>query len=170
MMRKIFLILFSFTALFADMESEKSVDEGGLNFGLGVGVIILDKPDVVKTTVDNGKVLITEEEKQKLSLWLTSSWVNSDWPSKNVQIGPFVGLQLGGESAFINSLAVGLDLSFMKVRYGLPLDFQVGWAWTRTTQLADGYENNQNLPTGSTAVVTKDGVSDGFVFIASYKF
>ena len=181
MIQKLFLVLFSFTMLFAEVEDAyildgelnpavQENDTGGLNFGLGVGVIILDEPDIMRTTIDNGRVLITEEEKQKLSLWVTSSWVNSNWPSETVQVGPFVGLQLGGESAIINSLAVGLDLSFMRVKYGLPLDFQVGWAWTRTTQLADGYVNSQALPEGSTSVITKDKVTGGIVFIASYKF
>ena len=175
MIQKIlFLLLFSFTALLADTQEEFFIEEevssGGLNFGIGAGVMLLSDADIVDTTIDNGRVRVTTEEKEKLGFWLTSSWVNNSWPSEDIQIGPFVGLQFAGDKDFLNSLAVGLNLSFMKVKYGLPLDFQVGWAWTKTTQLADGYKDNELLPTGSTQVITKDIVTDGFVFITSYKF
>ncbi len=169
----LFLLLFSFTALLADVQDgfiEDEVDSGGLNFGIGAGVVLLSDADIMKTTIDNGRVRVTNEEKEKLGFWLTSSWVNNSWPSEDIQIGPFVGLQVGDNKDFLNSLAVGLNLSFMKVKYGLPLDFQIGWAWTKTTQLANGYKDNELLPTGSTKIITKDVVNDGVVFIASYKF
>jgi len=170
----LFLLLFSFIALLADTAEEFFVEDevasGGLNFGIGAGVMLLGDANIVDTTMDNGRVRVTREEKEKLGFWLTSSWVNNSWPSKHIQIGPFVGLQFAGDQDFLNSLAVGLDLSFMKVKYGLPLDFQVGWAWTKTSQLADGYKDNELLPSGSTNIITKDIVTNGFVFITSYKF
>jgi len=170
----LFLLLFLLTALLADTEEEFFIEEevasGGLNFGIGAGVMLLNDADIIGTTIDNGRVRVTTEEKEKLGFWLTSSWVNNSWPSEDIQVGPFVGLQFAGDQDFLNSLAVGVNLSFMKVKYGLPLDFQLGWAWTKSTQLADGYKDNELLPIGSTNVITKNIVTDGFVFITSYKF
>jgi hypothetical protein len=187
MLQKIlFLCLFIISSLISDteiipleeetdnaffyQETPQTLEKEALNFGLGLGAIFLSKADVLGTTVDNGTVRVIDEESQKLGVWLTTSWVNGSWPSNDIKIGPFVGIQLGGNKAFLNSLAVGLDLSFMKVKYGLPLDFQLGWAWTRTTQLANGYADNATLPAGSNTVLTKEVISNGFVFITSYKF
>ena len=182
MVKKIFLLIVSVSLMFADAKTEETqmdeysdfdeiyVEESRFNIGIGVGVLLLDEPDIIDTTVNNGKVVITDEEKEKLGFWLTSSWVNSNWPSKNIQIGPFIGLQLFDEKSFLNSLAVGINLSFMKVKYGLPLDFQLGWAWTRTSELAKGYKENEALPDGVSSIITKDVISDGFIFITSYKF
>ena len=182
MIKKIFLLIVSVSLMFADAKSDNNqtdeysdfgeiyVEESHFNFGIGVGVLLLDEPDIIDTTINNGVVIVTDEEKQKLGFWLTSSWVNSSWPSENIQIGPFIGVQLFDDKSLLNSLAVGINLSFMKVKYGLPLDFQIGWAWTRTSELAQGFNDNEAVPNGASEVITKDVIRDGFIFITSYKF
>lgn len=144
---------------------------GEFGFGIGFGVLLLNgEGDTRSATQDNGVVLITSQEKQKLGLWFTTSWVSDVWPKPKINFGPFFGVQLGGSDDIVNSFALGLDFSFKKIKPELPLDFQFGWAWSKVKTLANGYIEGQPLPSGSSQVLLKDVVKSGPVLIASYNF
>jgi hypothetical protein len=101
-------------------------------FGLGFGNVFLrGLGHIDAAVVDQGVVRITDQEKNKLGVWLTTSWINDQWPRSWawVGFGPFVGVQLGGTDDIVDSLAVGVAVSFKKIAPALPLDFQFGWGW-----------------------------------------
>lgn len=143
---------------------------GEFGFGIGFGIVYLDKPDITQAVVDNGKVIVTGEEYEKLGIWLTTSWVHDRRPSRSVNFGPYLGVQLGSNDQIVNSISIGLDFSFKKPPPEFPLDFQFGWAWTRTKTLADGYAENGDVPEGSSQVITRDIISHGPIVLVSYNF
>ncbi|RJP76454.1 MAG: hypothetical protein C4522_17865 [Desulfobacteraceae bacterium] len=139
-------------------------------FGLGLGLMILNKPDITSAIVENDIIRVTGEEKNKMGFWLTVSWIHDSWPTQQVGLGPFLGVQLGGNNDLVNSIAAGVDCSLKRISPKLPVDFQLGYGVTRIKILADGYESNSAPPSGSTQVLLKDTTKGGWVFICSYKF
>ncbi|MDY6947033.1 MAG: hypothetical protein SXG53_15065 [Pseudomonadota bacterium] len=142
-------------------------------FGLGFGNVFLRGLGHIDTAVvDQGVVRITDQEKNKLGVWLTTSWINDQWPPswQWVGFGPFVGVQLGGTDDIVDSLAVGVAVSFTKIAPALPLDFQFGWGWTRINSLAAGYAAGAAVPEGVSQVLLRKNVDNGPVLIVSYKF
>ena len=146
---------------------EENFDKFG--FGLGFGVILLKNSDITNVIVDSGTVRVIGEEKNKMGFWLTTSWINDEFPTTQIGVGPFFGVQLGGNNDIINSIALGIDFSFKRLGAKLPLDFQIGYAVTRIKVLADGYIENSPPPGAATQVLTKDTTEKGIVFIFSYK-
>jgi len=105
-------------------------DLAKFGFGLGFGVMNLRQSDIINSTIDNGIIRVTSEEENKMGLWLTTSWINDSFPSDWIGLGPFFGVQLGGNNEIVNSIAIGIDLSFRRLKPKLPLDFQIGYGVT----------------------------------------
>lgn len=163
------------------------------NFAVGLGAHYLTgSPDVLEHSVDNGVLRITNEEKYKLGLWLSTNTfldttkfcaplMNSCIISNDahkIRWGFFVATQLGNSSnsGILNSLAVGLSFMANHTRSDYvaagtaPLVFQLGYGLTRIQTLADGYTNGMTLPAGTNQPVMKKSIGKGPVLLVSTAF
>lgn len=161
----------------------------GFNFAAGIGTLYLSNhPDILATTIDNGVLRVTSDEKYKLGLWLSSHtyfdaeiWgINKNSPGHchTNCFGLFAATQLGGDnSGVVNAFAVGLAYTPTREHRqaadsspGLArLVFEAGFGWTRIQTLADGYTNGMTLPTGNQPVMKKT-MGRGPVLIVSTDF
>lgn len=163
-----------YDAVLAALQSDGSPGLDGFGFGLGVGSLMLRKPYVTNAAIDNGVVRVTGEEKDRLGLWLSTSWISDRYLTRKIGIGPFLAAQLGGNDQTVSSFGVGVALSFKNRRSSLsrkeqyPLDFQIGWAWTKVKTLASGYEDNKAPPSASTQVPLKETTRGGLLLLVSY--
>lgn len=160
---------------------EISVEENsleGFNFAVGLGLVYLKADDVKAATIDNGIVRVTDAEKTKLGVWLTTSTFFSNVnilvsKSDKYRWGMFVAAQIG-EEKIVNSVATGLSLASSQPGNSssgsAPLVFQLGYGWTRIQTLADGYVDGQALPSGATQPLFKKATSGGPVLLVSYNF
>ena len=156
---------------------EISVEENsleGFNFAVGLGLVYLKADDVKAATIDNGIVRVTDVEKTKFGVWLTTNTFFSNVTDKSkYRRGMFVAAQIG-EEKIVNSVATGLSLASSQPGNSssgsAPLVFQLGYGWTRIQTLADGYVDGQALPSGATQPLFKKTTSGGPVLLVSYNF
>lgn len=149
------------------------LDLKGFNFAVGLGVMRVSGGDVSAATIDNGVVRVTEVDKQKLGLWLSTSTF-FDTIKDSYRWGLFLGAQLGGDDKVLNGLATGIAIASAKKPSGQPgtspLVFQIGWGWTRVQRLADGYVDGEAPPGGATQPLFKKTTQGGPVLMISYSF
>ncbi|MCK9202454.1 MAG: hypothetical protein M0P42_15100 [Gallionella sp.] len=170
-------------------------DVKDFNFALGLGILhITNRPDVIETSVDNGVLRTTNEEKYKLGFWLSSNTfltttrfcvplidylfsINYCLADKNdkLRMGMFVATQLGGNNDILNSFAAGISFTADKSLVGYkpgtaPLVFQLGYGWTHIQNLADGYSDGMTLPAGTNQPVMKKTIGRGPILIVSTAF
>jgi hypothetical protein len=152
---------------------------GGFGFGLGYGAIALrGTGDVRAAVIDNGTVRVTEQERQKLGVWLSTSWAcdRCGFGAKtSIGFGPFLAVQLGGNESTVSSVAAGIGFSFRNRRghdgkAQFPLDVQIGYAQTKAKQLADGYRDGEAPPAGATQALLKSVTKGGPLLLVSYNF
>jgi hypothetical protein len=174
--------------------AEPSVPEPGLDgfqFTAGLGVIHTGKKEsVVSTTVDNGVLRVTERQKVQNGLWLashmfTDSCLDMDETSKTCKqhkksrFGAFVAAQIGGsaeggDSKLVQAIAIGASYTYMtrlsNTSGSAPLVFSVGVASVPVRTLAQSYEDNKPLPSGSNqpVIVTKNVFAP--LVMVSYRF
>lgn len=164
-------------------EQERKATEDslkGFNFAVGVGTILLQGTDIRAAVVDQGVVRVTDEEKYKIGLWLSTNTYFAQSDSKRSRWGLFLATQLGGSgnnSDLLNSFAVGLSFASQpgtnqsKGSPGnAPLVFQIGYGVTRIQTFADGYSNGMVLPAGTSQPLMKKTTRDGAVLLVSYGF
>lgn len=151
------------------------------NFAVGIGALyLLNQPDIMNTTVDNGTLRTTSEEKYKLGLWLTTnSFIGRLWPGAidNCRWGIFTGVQLGGSGSneILNSFAAGLSFasassSTTQSKGSSNLVFQFGYGLTRIQTYASGYSDGMTMPTGANQPVMRNSIGKGPVLIVSTFF
>ena len=171
------------------LEQSPSINNNDLsafNFSVGLGNLFLfSHHDITSTTVDNGTLRITGDEKYKLGLWLSTNsflsesnlcllyWVGCMAKDKPLRKGLFVAVQVGGSNTnTINSFALGLSFAARKQAFSsqgsAPLVFQIGYGWTHIQELASGYSDGMTMPTGANQPVLKNTIGNGPVFIVSY--
>lgn len=170
-----------------DIEDEKKDDTDKLkdfNFAVGLGVqYISANPDIINTTVDNGVLRITNVEKYKLGLWLSSntfffSGKKHTYMPDGYKSGLFVATQLGGggNNDILNSFALGFSFMTDRTKHEIdkagiaPLVFQVGYGWTRIQTFADGYSSGMTLPNTVNQPVMKKVIGKGPVLLVSTAF
>ena len=162
-------------------------DLSAFNFAVGLGDLFLfSHHDITATTVDNGTLRITGDEKYKLGLWLSTNSFLSESKlcllylagclaeDKPIRKGLFVAVQMGGsgDSSIVNSFALGFSFAARKQTSlspgNAPLVFQIGYGWTRIHVLASGYSDGMAMPTGTNQPVLKNTIGNGPVIIVSY--
>lgn len=145
------------------------------NFAVGIGTIILDKNDIRTASIDQGVVRTTDEEKNKIGIWLSTNTYFK--VTNNSRYGLFLSTQVGGggsNSDLLNSFAIGLSWTSSKrstTPTGLgnaPLVFQIGYGITRIQRYAAGYGDGQPLPTGTNQPLMKKTTETGPVLLVSY--
>lgn len=164
----------------AETELNSQAQEQNLkdfNFAVGLGMLFLrNESDLVETTVDNGTLRTTSEERYKLGIWLSSN--SFLYESTQLRYGLFFATQLGGSSNndLLNSFAIGLSftgnkpMSAYKQTGTAPLVFQVGYGFTHIQTLADGYSNGMTLPAGTNQPIMKKTIGKGPVVLVSTAF
>jgi len=152
-------------------ENEEDITKG-FQFTTGIGALYLKKGDITEAIADNGFVRVKSSEKTKLGLWFTANSFSTLWNNAGVAVGPFFGVQLGGETnKVVNSFAVGLGFAATKAtKDSSPLVFNIGWATTSRRSLLPPYVDGAALPTGSSQPVLTSSTTNGPLLLVSYRF
>lgn len=171
-------------ALYLDSEtskveqSNKSIEDNlkGFNFAAGVGSISLKTPDIRAAVVDQGVIRVTDEEKLKLGLWLSTNTYFFQTTTNRSRVGLFLATQLGGggSSDLLNAFAIGLSFTSNHISNAkpgnAPLVYQIGYGITRVQTFADGFSNGMTLPSGTSQPLFKKTTREGLVALVSYSF
>lgn len=154
---------------------EKTLEKfGGINFGLGIGVVGIPSNRLAKNAqVVNGVVRIDDQSNLNASLLLESHYFFTDASRPRFGHGPFIGIRSGGaNNQIIDSIGLGYMLGW---RY----DDKSNSSWNigaglsvnpSTRVLGDGITKNAPLPTGETEVRTQNKSLLGFMILASFSW
>ncbi len=143
-------------------------------FGFGLGATFLGGHEVKAAIVENGLVRVTQEERVRVSAWLTTQYLFDRFPiGLYTSHGPFVAAEVGSDVNVIHSLAAGYMISWKRTALTDPkhhsaLNLGVGVAVTHIQKLGSGLEEDAPLPEGVESIRYKTTSSISLLVLFSF--
>jgi hypothetical protein len=156
-------------------KDSSDVDKLRGEFGIGLAVIRLRKPQIDTAEVRGGVVRIVDETKTRITPWLQAQYVYDKWGGPYLSPGMFVGLGLGSSGTTFDTFGIGVLLAQKRTRNTDKTDTRalnvgLGVYTTKYKTLSDEAEEGQPLPAGVESVNYRTKSQSGLVLTVSFSF
>lgn len=148
----------------------------GFGIGLGVNCLLDGEKEILESRLENGIVLVTDEEQMSKSLWLETNYIfNNSLGEMSIYPGIFFAVQISNENHnTLKSVAGGITVALKRTPLTQKndkrsLNFGFGVSNTKIRVLNETICENKPLPVGMDEILFKRKNVWGLVGMISFR-